>query len=146
VNLNGELVLTSTELAMIQGARPKQINGLLEPGLVSFPVAPDDRLARHPEGFVALVDMLSGFYGVAHLNAVPIVTQTVDNNPGLESRQCQAGPEGEWWVILPGGTIFLLEPDEPYRIGDVLILLNILDPNAILRPAQPPDHVEVRLR
>lgn len=146
MNLNGELVLTADELATIQTARPRQINGLLEPGLVSFPVGPDDRLARHPEGFVALTDVVGTFYGVAHLQAIPIVQPNESNNPHLGTRQCQPGPNGEWWVILPGGAIFLLEPDEPYRIGDVLVMLNILDPNAVVRPARPPSRVDVSLR
>jgi hypothetical protein len=146
MNLNGELALTADELATIQTARPRQINGLLEPGLVSFPVSADDRLARHPEGFVALTDVVGTFYGVAHLQAVPIVDPTERPAPNLSTRQCQPGQHGEWWVILPGGAIFLLEPDEPYRIGDYLALFNVLDPNAVVRPARAPSQVDVSLR
>lgn len=146
MNLNGELTLTADELVMIQSARPRQINGLLESGLVSFPVRSDDRLTRQPEGFVALVDALGTFYGVAHLAVVPIIQPDENNNPHLGTKQCQPGQHGEWWVILPGGTIFLLEPDEPYRIGDYLALFNILDPNQQVRQARPPAVVDVSLR
>jgi hypothetical protein len=146
MSLAGDLVLTQEELAAIHAVRPPAGNGLIPPGLVALPVTASDRLARYPEGYVALTDILGRFHGVARLDVVPIIQPDENNNPHLGSKQCQPGQHGEWWVILPGGTIFLLEPDEPYRIGDYLALFNVLDPNQQVRQARPPAVVDVSLR
>jgi hypothetical protein len=134
--LRGELVVTADEHDAIKKIVQPHPDGSIPPGYVTLIVTPEDRLYRYRDGITRILYEVPG--GHETLCFAVVYTCPVGPHPGMlttASRICFEGQEKEWWIILPGGRMMFITPDNPLRHGhDVVIVLEILDHR---RPGEP---------
>ena len=125
----GEVLLTQDEHSQIVKLVRPYPDGSLPPGFVSLIVTAKDRLTRFKEGVTRVLYEIPGGYEtlcVAALHTVPVTTN--EGELTKLSRRCYEGQNKEWWIILPGGRLMFIEPEQPLQIGkDVVIVLEVLE-------------------
>lgn len=132
----GELVLTPDEHSAILALVHSRADGTLPPGFVTLVVDVKDRLSRFHDGIARI--LYQSVDDVVELCVASIHTCPVIMNPGehtLLSRYCFRGNSNEWWIILPGGRMMFITPEQPLRPGyDVVVTLEVLESRKPSRP------------